>query len=56
MAEGAAAVVVDCETSFVRLGLAEELATALRAPAVRLAHLRADDLTRLVTRTDRTAA
>ncbi len=56
VAEGAAAVVVDCETSFVRLGLAEELATALRAPAVRLAHLRADDLTRLVTRTDRTAA
>ncbi|MDY6870723.1 MAG: magnesium chelatase subunit D family protein [Actinomycetota bacterium] len=56
VAEGAAAVVVDCETSFVRLGLAEELATALRAPAVRLAHLRADDLTRLVARTDRTAA
>ncbi|BCI52743.1 hypothetical protein NIIDNTM18_20210 [Mycolicibacterium litorale] len=56
VAEGAAAVVVDCETSFVRLGLAEELATALRAPAVRLAHLRADDLTRLVTQTDRTAA
>ncbi len=56
VAAGAAAVVVDCETSFVRLGLAEELAVALRAPAVRLAHLRADDLTRLVTRTDRTAA
>ncbi|KUI25060.1 hypothetical protein AU196_07170 [Mycobacterium sp. IS-1742] len=56
VAEGAAAVVVDCETSFVRLGLAEELAVALRAPAVRLAHLRADDLTRLVTQTDRTAA
>jgi magnesium chelatase subunit D len=55
-AEGAAAVVVDCETSFVRLGLAEELAAALHAPAVRLAHLRADDLTRLVTQTDRTAA
>lgn len=56
VAEGAAAVVVDCETSFVRLGLAEELATALRAPAVRLAQLRADDLTRLVTQTGRTAA
>ncbi|BBZ07266.1 hypothetical protein MDOR_14350 [Mycolicibacterium doricum] len=56
VAEGAAAVVVDCETSFVRLGLAEELAVALRAPAVRLAHLRADDLTRLVTQSDRTAA
>jgi magnesium chelatase subunit D len=56
VAEGAAAVVVDCETSFVRLGLAEELAAALHAPAVRLAHLRADDLTRVVTQTDRTAA
>jgi magnesium chelatase subunit D len=49
VAEGAAAVVVDCETSLVRLGLAEELAAALRAPAVQLAHLRADDLTRVVT-------
>lgn len=48
LAEGAAAVVVDCETSYVRLGLAEVLATQLEAPAVRLAHLRADGLTRLV--------
>jgi magnesium chelatase subunit D len=48
LAEGAAAVVVDCETSYVRLGLAEVLATQLGAPAVRLAHLRADGLTRLV--------
>ncbi|MBO0677096.1 magnesium chelatase subunit D family protein [Mycolicibacterium sp. S2-37] len=56
VAEGATAVVVDCETSWVRLGLAEELATALRAPAVRLAHLRADDLTRVVTRTEHRAA
>jgi magnesium chelatase subunit D len=48
VAEGAAAVVVDCETSYVRLGLAEELASQLGAPAVRLAHLRADALTRLV--------
>ncbi|KAA0100871.1 VWA domain-containing protein [Mycolicibacterium sp. P1-18] len=48
VAEGAAAVVVDCETSYVRLGLAEVLATQLDAPAVRLAHLRADGLTRLV--------
>ena len=48
-AEGTAAVVVDCETSYVRLGLAEELARQLGAPAVRLAHLRADSLTRLVT-------
>ncbi|MBJ7341228.1 magnesium chelatase subunit D family protein [Mycolicibacterium sp.] len=49
VAEGAAAVVVDCETSYVRLGLAEVLATQLGAPAVRLAHLRAEGLTRLVT-------
>jgi magnesium chelatase subunit D len=48
VAEGAAAVVVDCETSYVRLGLADVLATQLDAPAVRLAHLRADGLTRLV--------
>ena len=48
LAEGAAAVVVDCETSYVRLGLAEVLATQLGAPAVRLAQLRADGLTRLV--------
>jgi magnesium chelatase subunit D len=52
VAEGAAAVVVDCETSYVRLGLAEELASQLGAPAVRLAHLRADALTDVV----RTAA
>jgi magnesium chelatase subunit D len=49
LAEGATAIVVDCETSYVRLGLAEVLATQLCAPAVRLAHLRADGLTRLVT-------
>lgn len=48
VAEGAAAVVVDCETSFVRLGLAQELATQLGGTAVRLEHLRADELTRLV--------
>ncbi|MDY6998253.1 MAG: magnesium chelatase subunit D family protein [Actinomycetota bacterium] len=48
VAEGAAAVVVDCETSFVRLGLAEELARYLNAPAVRLDQLRADDLSALV--------
>jgi magnesium chelatase subunit D len=52
VAEGAAAVVVDCETSYVRLGLAEQLAGQLGAPAVRLAHLRADALTDVV----RTAA
>lgn len=48
VAEGAAAVVVDCETSFVRLGLADELARALHAPAVRLDQLRADALTAVV--------
>ena len=48
VAEGAAAVVVDCETSFVRLGLAEELARHLDAPAVRLSQLRADNLTAVV--------
>ena len=47
-AEGAAAIVVDCETSYVRLGLAQELAVALQGPAVRLAELRAEALTRLV--------
>jgi magnesium chelatase subunit D len=57
VAEGAAAVVVDCETSYVRLGLAEELARQLGAPAVRLAQLRADALTRLVkSETDSSAA
>ncbi len=49
VAEGAAAVVVDCETSFVRLGLAGQLADQLGAPAVRLEQLHADSLTRLVT-------
>jgi magnesium chelatase subunit D len=52
VAEGAVAVVVDCETSYVRLGLAEQLARHLGAPAVRLAQLRADTLTDVV----RTAA
>ena len=52
VAEGAAAVVVDCETSYVRLGLAAQLACYLGAPAVRLAQLRADGLADVV----RTAA
>jgi magnesium chelatase subunit D len=52
VAEGAAAVVVDCETSYVRLGLAADLANHLGAPAVQLAQLRADALTDVV----RTAA
>ncbi|MEE6176418.1 magnesium chelatase subunit D family protein [Mycobacterium sp. 050134] len=48
VAEGAAAVVVDCETSYVRLGLAAELARHLGAPAVRLEQLHADQLARAV--------
>ena len=48
LAEGAAAVVVDCETSHVRLGLARQLAHQLGAPAVRLEQLRADHLTQAV--------
>ncbi|OBG26435.1 magnesium chelatase subunit D family protein [Mycobacterium sp. 852002-51057_SCH5723018] len=48
VAEGAAAVVVDCETSYVRLGLAGQLAHQLGAPAVRLEQLRADHLTHAV--------
>ena len=48
VAEGAAAVVVDCETSYVRLGLAEQLARHLGAPTVRLEQLHADSLTRAV--------
>jgi magnesium chelatase subunit D len=50
VAEGAAAVVVDCETSFVRLGLAGQLARQLGAPTVRLEQLRADHLTHAVRR------
>jgi len=46
--EGASAIVVDCETSYVRLGLAEQLASRLGAPTVRLAQLRADCLTEVV--------
>lgn len=48
VAEGTAAVVVDCETSFVRLGLAGQLARQLGAPAIRLEQLHADSLTRAV--------
>ena len=47
-AEGVASVVVDCETSYIRLELAAELAGHLRAPVLRLEHLRADHLTRAV--------
>jgi len=48
IASGTAAVVVDCETSWVRLGLAEDLAGYLGAPSVRLAQLRAEGLTEVV--------
>ena len=48
VAEGAAAVVVDCETSYVRLGLATQLARQLGAPAVRLEQLHADHLAQAV--------
>lgn len=48
VAEGVAAVVVDCETSYVRLGLAGQLARQLGAPAIRLEHLHADHLTQAV--------
>ncbi|OBA81701.1 hypothetical protein A9W99_13345 [Mycobacterium sp. 1164966.3] len=48
VAEGVAAVVVDCETSYVRLGLAGQLARQLGAPAVRLAQLHADHLMQTV--------
>lgn len=48
VAEGTAAVVVDCETSYIRLGLAQQLAGQLGAPAVQLAQLRADNLARVV--------
>ena len=49
-AEGAASVVVDCETSYVRLGLAVDLAARLRAPVLRLEQLRADSLAQAVRR------
>ncbi len=57
VAEGMAAVVVDCETSYVRLGLADDLAGYLNAPSVRLDQLRAEGLTTLVkAQADRGAA
>jgi magnesium chelatase subunit D len=57
VAEGTAAIVVDCETSYIRLGLAEDLARQLGAPAVRLDGLRSDNLTALVkAQADRGAA
>ena len=48
VAEKAAAVVVDCETSYVRLELAARLARHLEAPMIGLAQLRAGQLTEAV--------
>jgi magnesium chelatase subunit D len=39
---------VDCETSYVQLGLARELARQLGAPTMRLDQLHADHLTQAV--------
>jgi magnesium chelatase subunit D len=50
VAEGAAAVVVDCETSYVRLGLAADLAEHLEAPLLQLEQLRADYLAQALRR------
>lgn len=47
-AEGTASVVVDCETSYIRLELAADLAGHLGAPVLRLERLRADHLTQVV--------
>ncbi|WP_370129831.1 putative cobaltochelatase [Streptacidiphilus sp. EB103A] len=48
-AQGTAAVVVDCESGPVRLGLAAELAQHLAGEVVRLDELAADSVTHLVT-------
>ncbi|CAM5692499.1 magnesium chelatase [Streptomyces badius] len=47
-AEGAASVVVDCESGYVHLGLAGELARELGGTAVTLDELRADSIAGLV--------
>ncbi|MFE2020605.1 putative cobaltochelatase [Streptomyces sp. NPDC059499] len=47
-AEGTASVVVDCESGFVRLGLAAQLARDLGGSAVTLDELRADSIAGLV--------
>ena len=49
-AEGTAAAVVDCETSFVKLGLAGDLAAQLGAPVLPLEQLSADRLVDTVRR------
>ncbi|BBY60092.1 magnesium chelatase subunit D family protein [Mycolicibacterium sarraceniae] len=50
VAEGAAAVVVDCETSYIRLGLAADLAENLEAPLLQLEQLRAEYLAQALRR------
>ncbi|MFJ8439218.1 putative cobaltochelatase [Kitasatospora griseola] len=50
-AQGVAAVVLDCESGPVRLGLARELATHLNGDAVSLDELRADGVAALVRET-----
>lgn len=47
-AAGVSAVVVDCESGAVRLGLAGQLATALDAPCMRLEELSADNVAGVV--------
>ncbi|WP_447036622.1 putative cobaltochelatase [Streptomyces sp. DSM 118878] len=47
-ADGVASVVVDCESGYVRLGLARQLAGELGATAVTLDELRADSIAGLV--------
>ena len=56
VAEGAAAVVVDCETSMCDWVWPNSWPCHLGAPSVRLAQLRADNLTRRPAQTGRTAA
>lgn len=46
-ADGRASIVVDCETSMVRLGLAAKVAAALGAPMLPLSGLRPQDLARV---------
>jgi magnesium chelatase subunit D len=48
VAEGASSVVIDCETSYIRLGLAGTLGGQLGAQVLRLEQLRAETLTQAV--------
>jgi magnesium chelatase subunit D len=55
-AQGTAAIVVDCESGPVRLGLAAELAEQLQGEAVRLDELAADSMTRMIRTVQKEAA